>query len=91
MNTYLNYFNRIYGIFPFVERELQSIGILHFRDGVHFQNADYNRALYGRWIQLRKCGIRLDAVLDPRSNLVSLSPALLEDVIRLSGYTVESF
>ena len=77
--------------FPLVERELRSIGIRHLRDGIHLQNADYNSTLYGRWIQLGKLGIRFDAVLDPRSNLGPLTPALLENVDQLSGHTIESF
>jgi hypothetical protein len=91
VNTHLNYFDRIYGNFPLVERELRSIGIRHLRDGIHLQNADYNSALYGRWMQLGKLGIRFDAVLDPRSNLGPLTPALLENVDQLSGRTIESF
>ncbi|MGA7860064.1 MAG: hypothetical protein WCA11_19145, partial [Terracidiphilus sp.] len=75
LNTHLNYFDRIYGDFPLVERELKSVGVLHLRDGIHLQNADYNAALYGRWIQLGKLGIRFDAVLDPRSNLGPLNSA----------------
>jgi hypothetical protein len=91
VNTHLNYFDRLYGNFPLVERELRSIGIHHLRDGIHLQNADYNNAVYGRWIQLGKLGIRFDAVLDPRSNLGQLTPALLENVDQLSGHTIESF
>jgi hypothetical protein len=91
VNTHLNYFDRIYGNFPLVEQELRSIGILHLRDGIHLQNDDYNRALYGRWIELSKLGIRFDAVLDPRSNLPPLTPALLASVDNLSGHAIESF
>ena len=91
VNTHLNYFDRIYGNFPLVEGELQSIGIRHLRDGIHLQNADYNRDVYGRWVQLGKIGIRFDAVLDPRSNLGPLTPALLENIDQLSGNTIECF
>ena len=91
MNTHLNYFDRIYGNFPLVERELKSIGVLHLRDGIHLQNADYNAVLYGRWIQLGKLGIRFDAVLDPRSNLGPLNSALLDKADTLAGHTIESF
>jgi hypothetical protein len=91
VNTHLNYFDRLYGNFPLVERELQSIGIRHLRDGIHLQNQDYNSAVYGRWIQLGKLGIRFDAVLDPRDNPGPLSSAWLENVIQLSGHTIESF
>lgn len=91
VNTHLNYFDRTYGNFPFVEQELRSIGIRHLRDGIHLQNADYNNLLYGRWIELGKFGIRFDAVLDPRSNLGPLTPALLEHVDNLSGHTIEAF
>ena len=91
VNTHLNYFDRLYGNFPLVERELKSIGILHLRDGVHLQNSDYNAALYGRWAQLGKLGIRFDAVLDPRSKLGPLSGALLDQVDTLSGHTIEAF
>lgn len=91
LNTHLNYFDRIYGDFPLVERELKSVGVLHLRDGIHLQNADYNAALYGRWIQLGKLGIRFDAVLDPRSNLGPLNSALLNQVEVLAGGTIESF
>ena len=91
VNTHLNYFDRIYGNFPLVEQELKSIGILHLRDGVHLQNQEYNEALYRRWIQLGTLGIRFDAVLDPRSNLGPLNAALLEQVDRLAGHTIESF
>jgi hypothetical protein len=91
VNTHLNYFDTQYGNFSFVSQELRSIGILHLRDGVHLQNADYNRALYGRWIQLGRFGIRFDAVLDPRSHLGAITPALLENVEQLSGHTIDSF
>jgi hypothetical protein len=91
VNTHLNYFDRTYGNFPFVERELRSLGVRHVRDGAHLQNTDYNHALYGRWIQLGKLGIRFDAVLDPRSNLGPLTPALLREIDDLSAHTIESF
>jgi len=91
VNTHLNYFDRIYGNFPLLERDLKSIEILHVRDGVHLQNSDYNAALYGRWKQLGNLGIRFDAVLDPRSNIGSLNSALLDEVDTLSGHTIESF
>ncbi len=91
LNTHLNYFDRLYGDFPLVERELQSLGVRHLRDGIHLQNADYNNMLYGRWIQLGHLGVRFDAVLDPRSNLGPLSGAMLDKVDSLSGRTIESF
>ena len=46
VNTHLNYFDRTYGNFALVERDLQTIGIRHIRDGVHLQNGDYNNLLY---------------------------------------------
>ena len=91
LNTHLNYFDRLYGNFPLVQRELKSIGVLHLRDGVHLQNNDYNVALYDRWIQLNKLGVRFNAVLDPRNNLGPLNGALLDKVNALSGQTIESF
>jgi hypothetical protein len=90
-NTHLNYFDRTYGDFPLVEKELRSIGIRHLRDGIHLQNADYNKTLYGRWQELAKYGIRFDAVVDPRSNLGPVTTDLLAQVIALTGHTIESF
>ena len=90
-NTHLSYFDRLYGNFPLVERELASIGIHHLRDGVHLQNSDYNSMLYGRFAQLGKIGIRFDAVVDPRSNLGPITPELLQRVYDLSGQTIECF
>jgi hypothetical protein len=90
VNTHLNYFDRIYGNFSLVTSELKSIGILHLRDGIHLQNADYNSALYGRWEALGDLGIRFDAVFDPRSNLGPLNSALLDEIETLSGRTIES-
>jgi hypothetical protein len=91
INTHLNYFDRLYGNFPLVQRELASLGILHLRDGVHLQNADYNAAVYGRWAQLGKLGLRFDAVVDPRNKLGPITPDLLEKVYLLSDRTIESF
>jgi len=91
VNTHLNYFDRLYGNFPLVQRELASLGILHLRDGVHLQSPDYNSMLYGRWAQLGKLGIRFNAVADPRSNLGPITPELLEKVYLLSDRTIESF
>jgi hypothetical protein len=91
VNTHLNYFDRAYGNFQLVERELQAIGIRHLRDGVHLQNSDYNHAVYGRWAELGRLGIRFDAVLDPRSNLGPLSGSKLEEVNDLAGGSIESF
>lgn len=91
VNTHLNYFDRLYGNFPLVQRELASSGIKHLRDGVHLQNADYNAMLYGRWIQLAKLGIRFDAVVDPRSNLGPITPQLLQHAYDLSGHSIELF
>jgi len=91
VNTHLNYFDRTYGNFQFVERELKSIGIRHLRDGVHLLNADYNKAVYSRWSQLGSIGIRFDAVLDPRSALGTLTGDKLNQIERLAGDTIESF
>jgi hypothetical protein len=91
VNTHLNYFDTQYGNFSLVSRELQSAGILHLRDGVHLQNDDYNRVVYGRWIELGKLGIRFHAVVDPRNRLGPITTALLENVEQLSGHTIESF
>lgn len=91
VNTHLNYFDRTYGNFQFVERELKSIGIRHLRDGVHLLNADYNKAVYSRWAQLGSIGIRFDAVLDPRSALGTLTGDKLNQIERLAGDTIESF
>jgi hypothetical protein len=91
VNTHLNYFDRTYGNFQLVERELKSIGIRHVRDGIHLMNADYNKAVYSRWSQLGDAGIRFDAVLDPRSKLGPLTPDKLSQINALSDYTIESF
>lgn len=91
LNTHLNYFDTGYGNFAFVERELKSLGVLHLRDGVHLQGADYNATLYGRWIQLGRLGIRFDAVMDPRNHLGTLNASLLGEVDALTGHTIESF
>ena len=90
VNTHLNYFDRLYGNFPLVQRELASLGVLHLRDGVHLQSAEYNSMIYGRWAQLGKLGIRFNAVVDPRSNLGPITPELLERVYLLSDRTIES-
>lgn len=91
VNTHLNYFDRLYGNFDLVERELRSVGIRHLRDGIHLQDSEYNKLLYGRWIELGKLGIRFDAVLDPRSKLGALTPQLLAHVEDVSGHTIESY
>ena len=91
INTHLNYFDRLYGNFPLVERELASIGIRHLRDGVHLQDPAYNRMLYGRWAALGKLGIRFDAVIDPRSKLGPITATLLDRVEALSGDTIEAY
>jgi hypothetical protein len=91
VNTHLNYFDRTYGNFALVEKELTSIGIRHVRDGIHLQNSDYNNSLYGRWVQLGSHGVRFDSVLDPRNKLGPITPALLEQIEQLSGNTIEAF
>jgi hypothetical protein len=91
VNTHLNYFDRTYGNFQFIERELASIGIRHVRDGVHLLNSDYNNAVYSRWSQLGDIGVRFDAVLDPRSALGPLTPGKLAQVDDLANHTIESF
>lgn len=91
VNTHLNYFDRTYGDFPLVQRELSAIGIRHVRDGVHLLNADYNQAVYSRWSQLGAIGIRFDAVLDPRSDLGPITSDKLDQVNQLAGQTIESF
>jgi hypothetical protein len=91
INVHLNYFDTAYGDFPLVQRELKSLGIRHLRDGVHLQNSDYNKMLYGRWVQLGRIGIRFDAVLDPRSNIGPLNGRLLDQIDQLSGHSIEYF
>lgn len=91
VNTHLNYFDTTYGNFPLLREDLRSLGTLHLRDGVHLQNADYNRAVYGRWAELAQLGIRFDAVIDPRSKLGPVSPALLKHIEDVAGGSVESF
>lgn len=91
INTHLNYFDRLYGNFPLVQRDLTTLGVLHVRDGAHLQGSDYNAMLYGRWVALGKSGIRFDALFDPRSNLGAMTSALLNQVNTLAGNTIEFF
>ena len=91
VNTHLNYLDRTYGNFQLVQRELASIGIRHLRDGVHLQNADYDKAVYSRWSQLGNKGIRFDAVIDPRSDLGPITSEKLDKVNELTNHTIESF
>lgn len=91
INTHLNYFDRTYGNFPLVSRELQSLGAKNLRDGIHLQNQDYNNAVYGRWAQLAALGIRFDASLDPRSSLGQLTPGKLAMVDDLAGGGISTF
>lgn len=91
INTHLNYFDRSYGNFPFVERELKTLGVHHLRDGVHLQNTDYNTLLYSRWVQLGRTGIRFDAVFDPRSNLGAMNSSLLDKVDAMAGHVIDAF
>lgn len=91
LNTHLSYFDRLYGNFPLVQRELALLGVKHLRDGIHLQNQDYNATLFGRWIALGKTGVRFDAVLDPRNKLGALNGALLDQVNRLAGNTIDAF
>lgn len=91
LNTHLSYFDTLYGNFSLVQRELESLGVKHLRDGIHLQNQDYNATLYGRWGALGKTGIRFDAVLDPRNKLGMLDGALLDRVNMLAGNTIDAF
>jgi hypothetical protein len=91
VNVHLNYFDTGYGNFALVQRELESIGIRHMRDGIHLQNDDYNNTLYGRWAQLGRSGIRFDAVLDPRSNLGPVTAPLLNQINQMASQSIESF
>lgn len=90
VNTHLNYFDTAYGNFQTVEQKLGLLGIRHVRDGVHLQNADYNKSVYSRWAQLRKDGIRFDAVVDPRSNLGPITASKLDEVAELADHAIES-
>ncbi len=91
INTHLNYFDRSYGDFPFIERELMNLGVRHLRDGVHLQDTDYNTLLYSRWMQLGRTGIRFDAVFDPRSNLGDMNSSLLNEVDSMAGHMIDAF
>jgi hypothetical protein len=91
VNAHLNYFDRTYGNFNLVKRELQSLGILHVRDGAHLISPEYNQAVYSRWVQLGALGIRFNAVVDPRSKLSPITADKLIQIENLSGHTIESF
>jgi hypothetical protein len=90
VNTHLNYFDRLYGNFPLVQRELESAGIRHLRDGLHFQDPGYNKLLYGRWAELARVGIRFNVVLDPRSKLGPDLAQAIENGEQMSGQAIES-
>jgi hypothetical protein len=91
VNTHLNYYDRDYGNFPFVERELESVGIRHVRDGIHFTGPGSNSDVYQRWAALGRDGVRFDGVLDPRNSLGSLTPAKLDQIEEITGGAIESF
>lgn len=90
INTHLNYFDRAYGNFAFVEHELKYLGVRHVRDGVHLQGSDYNSLLFSRWERLGHDGISFDALFDPRSRLGNLNSALLQEVYDLSGGSLDA-
>jgi hypothetical protein len=91
VNTHLNYFDRTYGNFSLVERELESAGIRHVRDGVHFVSSQSDNGVYRRWAKLGGDGIRFDAVLDPRNQLGPLTQEKLEQIDQLTDGAIESF
>lgn len=91
VNTHLSYFDRLYGNFDLVSKELKSLGIRHLRDGAHIGNDAYNQKLYGRWQQLASYGIRFNVVIDPRDKHGQLTPEVMKLIDDTSGHTIESF
>jgi hypothetical protein len=90
VNTHINYFDSSYGNSSVLLRELKSVGIRHVRDGAVLQDENYNRSVYGIWRSLSTFGIRFNMVFDPRGSIKVVRPELVEQLLSLSGYSVES-
>jgi hypothetical protein len=89
VNTHLNYFNLNYGNALLVATQLKALGLVHVRDGLHTLNDDYDNTLFTTWTLIARQGISFDAVVDPRSDLGTLTADLLNQFYWKSGMSIE--
>jgi hypothetical protein len=88
INVHLSFFDSVYANYPFVLRELASLGLHHVRDGAN--PADLNGLQTATWRQLRSQGTRINVVLDPRYAVKIVTPHLVSALLSAGGGSVES-
>lgn len=88
VNIHLSFFDSVYANYPFVLRELASLGLHHVRDGAN--PSDLNELQTAAWRQLRTHGTRVNVVLDPRYAVKIVTPQSVSALLSAGGGSVES-
>jgi hypothetical protein len=90
INVHLSFHDSPYTNLPFISRELASLGVRHVRDGANLASEGMDAQQAEGWLRLRSLGIRVDAMVDPRYAVKTMTPKAFLTLVSSGGGAVES-
>ena len=90
INVHLSFHDSPYSNLPLIAQELGALGVHHVRDGANLSPEGMDGLQAAAWLQLRSQGIRVNAMVDPRYAVKTMTVRSLLALISAGGGAVES-
>src|ERR1700683_3515710 len=90
INVHLSFHDSPYSNLPLIAKELGALGVHHVRDGANLTPEGMDGLQAAAWLQLRSQGIRVNAMIDPRYAVKTMTAGSLLALVSAGGGAVES-
>jgi hypothetical protein len=90
INVHLSFHDSPYANLPLITQELAALGVRHVRDGANLTPEGLDPLQAAAWLRLRSQGIRVNAMVDPRYAVKTVTARSLQALVSAGGGAVES-
>ena len=90
INVHLSFHDSPYANLPLITQELTALGVRHVRDGASLTSEGLDALQAVAWLRLRSQGIRVNAMVDPRYAVKTMTARSLLALVSAGGGAVES-
>ena len=90
INVHLSFHDSPYANLPLITQELAALGVHHVRDGANLSSDGLDPLQAVAWLRLRSQGIRVNAMVDPRYAVKTVTAGSLQALVSAGGGAAES-
>ena len=90
INVHLSFHDSPYANLPLITQELAALGVRHVRDGANLSSDGLDPLQAVAWLRLRSQGIRVNAMVDPRYAVKTVTAGSLQALVSAGGGAAES-